>query len=262
VIRVPDSFPDPGNVKGRRVVVTGASRGLGHLIAAAFAQAGARVALVARNREALDGVAADLGATDGGEDSVLVCPADVSTPEGNEAVVDQVRTAWGGLDVWIANAGISPIVAGPVETPAEVFRRVIEVNLNGVFYGVQAAVPAMEGGGAVIVTASVHGERPKRGLAAYSASKGGVIALVKALALDLAAQEITVNAVSPGWFDSPLAAGFQANPRLEQQILDHVALGRWGRSEDLTGAYLFLASDAARFVTGAVLTVDGGYLCV
>jgi NAD(P)-dependent dehydrogenase (short-subunit alcohol dehydrogenase family) len=173
-----------------------------------------------------------------------------------------VRAAWDGIDVWIANAGISPIVAGPTETPAEVFRSVVEVNLNGVFYGVQAAVPAMDGGGAVIVTASVHGERPKRGLAAYSASKGGVIALVKALAVDLAERDITVNAVSPGWFDSPLAAGFQRNPRLEAEILGHVPLGRWGRSEDLTGAYLFLASEAARFVTGTVLAVDGGYLCL
>jgi NAD(P)-dependent dehydrogenase (short-subunit alcohol dehydrogenase family) len=256
VIRVPAAFPEPGDVKGRRVVVTGASRGLGHVIAAAFTRAGARVALVARERSALETVAADLG------DDVLVCPADVSTPEGNSAVVEAVAGAWDGVDAWIANAGISPIVAGPLETPPDTFRRVIDVNLNGVFYGVQAAVPAMAPGGTVIVTASVHGERPKRGLAAYSASKGGVIALVKALALDLADRDITVNAVSPGWFDSPLAAGFQANPTLERQVLDHTALRRWGRSEDLTGAYLFLASDAARFITGSVLTVDGGYLCV
>lgn len=259
MIRVPESFPDPGDVKGRRVVVTGASRGLGHLIAAAFVRAGARVALVARDRQALEGVAADL---DGGAGNVLVCPADVSTPEGNQTVADVVRAAWDGIDVWVANAGVSPIVAGPVETPPDVFRQVIEVNLNGVFYGVQAAVPAMTDGGTVIVTASVHGERPKKGLAAYSASKGGVIALVKGLALDLAGDDITVNAVSPGWFESPLAEAFQRNPKLEEQILGHTALRRWGRSEDLTGAYLFLASDAARFVTGTVLTVDGGYLCV
>jgi len=256
VIRIPTSFPEPGDVKGRRVVVTGASRGLGHLIAAAFSRAGARVALVARDRSALEAVAADLG------DDVIVCPADISTPDGNRRVVEAVVGAWDGIDTWIANAGISPIVAGPVETPAEVFRQIVEVNLIGVFYGVQAAVPAIDPGGTVIVTASVHGERPKRGLAAYSAAKGGVIALVKALALDLAERDITVNAVSPGWFDSPLAAGFAANPKLEREVLDHTALRRWGRSEDLTGAYLFLASDAARFVTGSVLTVDGGYLCV
>ncbi|MEW6470763.1 MAG: SDR family NAD(P)-dependent oxidoreductase [Actinomycetota bacterium] len=257
-IRIPESFPDPGDVKGRRVVVTGASRGLGRLIATAFARAGARVALVARDADALEEVAADLGG------DALACPADVSDPSGNDSVVDRVVTAWGGLDVWVANAGISPIVASAVDTPPEVFRRVVDVNLNGVFYGARAALQAMADGegGAIIVTASVCGERPRRGLAAYSASKGGVIALVKALALDAAPLGVTVNAVSPGWFDSPLAAGWQANPDLADTILGHVALGRWGRSEDLTGAYLFLASDAARFVTGAVVAVDGGYLCL
>lgn len=257
-MRLPDAFPGPGDVAGRRVVVTGASRGLGRVVAAAFARAGARVALVARGGDRLKEVAAELG----GE--TLLCTADVSDPADNVRVADEVVRTWGGLDVWIANAGVSPVVAGPVETDPEAWRHVMAVNLNGTFFGARAAAGAMigNGGGRIIVTTSVLAERPRKGLSAYSASKAGATAMVKALALDLAEHGITVNAVAPGWFDSPLAEGWKANPRLEQRILDHTALRRWGQGQDLSGAYLFLASDAASYVTGTTLTVDGGYLCV
>lgn len=245
---------------GKRVVVTGASRGLGKVIAASFSRAGALVALVARSREALDEVVPVMG----GE--ALVCPADVTSPEGNRAVVDAVEQAWGGLDVWIANAGISPVVTNVLDMDPDVWRDIQRVNLDGAFLGAQAAARSMAaaggGGGRIIVTTSALAERPRRGLVAYSASKAGATAMVKAMALDLGKYDITVNAVAPGWFDSPLAEGWQQNPELEKRILDHTAQRRWGRSEDLPGAYLFLASDAAAYITGAVLTVDGGYVCV
>jgi NAD(P)-dependent dehydrogenase (short-subunit alcohol dehydrogenase family) len=256
-MRIPESFPSPADVAGRRVVVTGASRGLGSVIAAAFKAAGARVALVARDRAALEDVAARLG---GGPDT-LVIPADVSL-DANEAVADQIVAAWGGLDVWIANAGVSPVVGGPLETAPEVWRHVLDVNLTGVFLGARAAARVMEAGGRIIVTGSVLAERPRKGLGAYSASKAGAVALVKSLALDLAPRGITVNAVNPGWFDSPLTEPWQAREDLTGSVLAHTAQQRWGRSEDLPGAYLFLASRAADFVTGAVITVDGGYACI
>lgn len=240
------------------MVVTGASRGLGRVIAAAFCRAGARVALVARSGPALDHAVAEMCG------STLVCPADVTRPDDNRAVVEAVERAWGGLDVWIANAGISPVVASVLDMEPEVWRSIHSVNLDGAFYGAQAAARSMAngGGGRIIVTTSSLAERPRRGLVGYSASKSGATAMVKAMALDLARHDITVNAVAPGWFDSPMAAGWQKNPELERRILDHTALGRWGRGEDLPGAYLFLASAAAAYVTGTVLTVDGGYVCV
>jgi NAD(P)-dependent dehydrogenase (short-subunit alcohol dehydrogenase family) len=117
-------------------------------------------------------------------------------------------------------------------------------------------------GGRLIFTGSVLGERPRQGLAAYSASKAGLVGLAKGLALDLACSGITVNVVAPGWFDSPLAENWKNNPKLSAGILGHTAQRRWGSSTDLAGAYQFLASDASAFVTGTVLNVDGGYLLV
>ena len=177
-------------------------------------------------------------------------------------MADATVAEWGGVDVWICNAGISPIVAGPLGTEPSVWRKVIEVNLTGAFLGARAAARVMHAGGRLIFTGSVLGERPRRGLTPYSASKAGLVGLAKGLALDLAPAGITVNVVAPGWFDSPLAEGWKNNPELADSILGHTAQQRWGDPVDLTGAYQFLASDAAAFVTGAVLTVDGGYLLV
>lgn len=228
------------------------------MIAAAFSRAGARVALVARTPGDLADVAGRL------EGEHLACPADVTTVDGNREVVAAVEDAWGGLDVWIANAGVSPVVASVLDMDPEDWRRIQAVNLDGAFYGAQAAARSMAqtGRGRIIVTTSALAERPRRGLAGYSASKAGATALVKSLALDLGRHGITVNAVAPGWFDSPLAKGWMQNPELEKRILDHTAVRRWGAGEDLPGAYLFLASEAAAYVTGAVLTVDGGYVLV
>jgi NAD(P)-dependent dehydrogenase (short-subunit alcohol dehydrogenase family) len=255
-IDIPDAFPASGAVDGKRVVITGASRGLGTLLAHAFSRAGAAVALVARTERDLKAVA---GALPGRS---LVLGGDVTDDDFNEAVADAVVAEWGGLDVWICNAGISPVVAGPRETGAEVWRRVLEVNLTGAFLGARAAARVMDEGGRIIFTGSVLGQRPRQGLCAYSASKAGLEALAKGLALDLGAGGITVNVVAPGWFDSPLADGWKKSPPLAAAITGHTALGRWGAPTDLAGAYQFLASDAASFITGAVLTVDGGYLLV
>jgi len=255
-MEIPDSFAQVGDVSGRRVVLTGAGRGLGALIAHAFSHAGAKLALVSRTERDLKAVADALpGPT-------LVFCGDVRDAEFNEAVADGTMAEWGGVDVWICNAGISPVVAGPLGIEPAVWRDVIDINLTGAFLGARAAARVMRDGGRLIFTGSVLGERPSKGLAAYSASKAGIVGMAKGLALDLAPSGITVNVVAPGWFDSPLAEAWTSNDRLSESILGHTALKRWGRSADLTGAFQFLASDAAAFVTGTVLNVDGGYLLV
>jgi len=255
-IEIPDSFPGPGVVAGKRVVITGASRGLGALLAHAFSRAGASVALVARTERDLKAVAEALPGPS------LVLSGDVTDEDFNEAAADATVTEWGGVDVWICNAGISPVVAGPRGTDPSIWRQVLEVNLTGAFLGARAAARVMREGGRLIFTGSVLGERPRKGLSAYSASKAGLVGVAKGLALDLAPTGITVNVVAPGWFDSPLADGWMRNPELSASITGHTAQRRWGASTDLAGAYRFLASDASAFVTGTVLNVDGGYLLI
>jgi NAD(P)-dependent dehydrogenase (short-subunit alcohol dehydrogenase family) len=255
-IEVPTSFAGGADVTGKRVVITGASRGLGRLLAHAFSYSGARTVLVARTEADLKAVADELPAPS------LVLSGDVTDEEFNEAVADATVAEWGGVDVWICNAGISPLVAGPRKTAPSIWRQVLEVNLTGAFLGARAAARVMGDGGRLIFTGSVLGERPREGLAAYSASKAGLVGMAKGLALDLASVGITVNVVAPGWFDSPLANGWKQNPELADGILGHTAQRRWGAPTDLAGAYQFLASDASAFVTGTVLNVDGGYLLV
>jgi len=238
------------------VVITGASRGLGCLLAHAFSHAGASVALIARTESDLKAVAETLSGP------TVVLSGDVTDEDFNEAVADAVATEWGGVDAWICNAGISPIVADPRGTDISVWRRILEVNLTGAFLGARAAARVMGDGGRIIFTGSVLGERPRKGLTAYSASKAGVVGVAKGLALDLAPAGITVNVVAPGWFDSPLADEWKDSPQLSEAITGHTAQGRWGAPVDLAGAYQFLVSDASAFITGTVLTVDGGYLLV
>jgi NAD(P)-dependent dehydrogenase (short-subunit alcohol dehydrogenase family) len=253
-IEIPGSFPGAGDVTGKRVVLTGAGRGLGRLLAHAFSSAGAQVALVARTKEEIGALANALPGP------ALAIAGDVTDAAFNEEVADATVLEWGGVDVWICNAGISPVLAGPLKTDPSVWREVLEVNLTGAFLGARAAARVMGQGGRLIFTGSVLGERPREGLTAYSASKAGVIGVAKGLALDLAPAGITVNVVAPGWFDSPMAEGWKNNPKLSDAITGHTAQRRWGAPTELVGAYQFLVSDASSFVTGTVLTVDGGYL--
>jgi NAD(P)-dependent dehydrogenase (short-subunit alcohol dehydrogenase family) len=255
-IDIPASFAPAADVAGKRVVITGASRGLGRLLAHAFSHGGARVGLVARTETDLKAVAEELPGPS------LVLGGDVTDGAFNDAVADAAIAEWGGVDVWICNAGISPIVAGPLDTDAVVWREIVDVNLTGSFLGARAAARVLGAGGRLIFTGSVLGERPRRGLTAYSASKAGLVGMAKGLALDLAPAGITVNVVAPGWFDSPMAEPWKNSPELGAGVLGHTAQQRWGASTDLAGAYLFLASDASAFVTGIVLNVDGGYLLV
>lgn len=253
-IDIPEDFPTPIEVRGRTVVVTGATRGLGRVLVTAFARSGATVGLVARNQEQLLTTVASLP----GEH--IAFAGDVRDELFNQTVADAMRAKFGHLDVWIANAGVSPVLQRAETLPDETWRQVIDTNLTGAFFGARAAAKVMLSGGRIIVTSSVIGQRAMGGLSAYGASKGAVDALVRTLAIELGQQGITVNAVAPGWFDSPMAADVRANERLNERIVEHTALRRWGQAADLPGTYLFLASEASRFLTGVVIPVDGGYL--
>lgn len=253
-IVIPDQFAVPGDVKGRRVVITGASRGLGRVLSHAFCQAGATLALVARTEGDLLRLRDELD----GDVSTFVM--DVTDEQESDELARTLAEQWGGLDVWIANAGISPSFGPATEVKLDDWRQVIDVNLTSVFIGARSSSRVMAEGGRFIATSSVLGERPMSGLSAYCASKAGLVGLVKVLALELAARGITANAVAAGWFDSPMAWEWRNNERRDAMIRDHTALGRWGGPDDLVGAFLFLASRSSAFITGSILDVDGGYL--
>ncbi|MCD4533661.1 SDR family oxidoreductase [Nocardioides sp. cx-169] len=241
------------DVSGRRVVLTGAGRGLGRILASAFDAAGAHLGLVARTKDSLDDLAQTL------KGDPLVCAGDVRDDEFNGRVARQMVERFGGVDVWICNAGISPEMTSVSDMSPETWREIVDINLTGTFLGAQAAARVMEPGGRIIITGSVIGDRPRAGLSAYAASKSGAHALTQALALELGPRDITVNAVALGWFDTGLGAHWHRDERRENDIVDHTSLGRWGTAGDLPGAYLFLASAASGYVTGTTLTVDGGY---
>ncbi len=255
-IEIPDSFPAVGAVDGRRVVVTGAGRGLGELIAHAFSAAGAKVALVSRTERDLKAVADALAGP------TLVFCGDVRDADFNDAVADGTVTEWGGVDVWICNAGISPVVTGPLDIEPEVWRDVIDVNLTGAFLGARAAARVMGRGGRLIFTGSVLGDRPRKGLTAVQRIQGR--ARRHGQGLGTRPRSVRHHRERR----RPRLVRVAARRRIRQQRapggvdpLPHGA-SALGQSADLAGAFQFLASDAAAFVTGTVLTVDGGYLLV
>jgi NAD(P)-dependent dehydrogenase (short-subunit alcohol dehydrogenase family) len=261
-IRIPDRFPSTHDLTDKVALVTGGSRGLGLLVALAFAHAGACVAVASRTPEQVERAAKRIAEV--GVESLGIV-ADTSSEESTEAMVAAVVERWGSIDVLVNNAGISPVVASAEQLCLDDWRQIIDVNLTGAFLAARAAGRAMIAGGKggrIVNTASVTGQVGFRKIAAYSASKGGVIALTRTLAIDWAPYNILVNAVAPGWFDSPLASGLRDHPHYGPRIVGATPLGRWGASEDLAGMYVFLASDAASFVTGQVFAVDGGYSAI
>jgi NAD(P)-dependent dehydrogenase (short-subunit alcohol dehydrogenase family) len=243
------------DLSGRVALITGAGSGIGRAAALLFAQAGARVATVDVRPDRAAATAAD--AQRRGHD-VLALTADVAQPDAIAGAVQQTLDRWAALDVLVANAGIGGAVPIVDMDEAE-WDRVLAVDLDGVFYTVRAAIPALRRSphGRIICTASHYGLIGKDTMAHYSAAKGGVIGLVRSLALELAPDRITVNAVAPGPTQTAI------NERTPEQVRAREArlpLGRLGQPEDIAGAMLFLASDLAAWVTGHVLPVDGGEL--
>lgn len=241
------------------VLVTGAASGLGRAFAEACADAGARLALADIDAEGLETVAADIDA------ETLTLPVDVSEEAEVVAMVEETVAEFGGLDVAFANAGVGRPIASVGSFEGEDWRETLAVNLDGVFYTVREAAGAMEGGGSIVTTASVLGSVAASfpGLAAYAASKGGVVQLTKQAAADLGGQGIRVNAIAPGWIHTDIGDGVLRKDSgmddFHQQFADGTLLGRMGEPEDLQGIALFLASDASAYCTGSVFTVDGGW---
>jgi len=254
------SVLDLFDLHGKRALVTGGASGIGKKVANAYLEAGAQVAIGDRDSESLKKVAGELAST--GDGRVVPISCDVTQPDQVTRMLDQVTAELGGIDIAVCNAGIVTINA-MLEMPLEEFQSIQNTNVTGVFLTAQAAARAMvrQGqGGVIINTGSMSGHiiniSPQAGH--YCASKAAVIHLTKAMAVEFAPHKIRVNSVSPGYILTELV-----EPLVEyhRQWEPKIPLGRIGRPEELTGLYLYLASEASSYMTGSDVVIDGGYCC-
>ncbi|MBA4324040.1 MAG: gluconate 5-dehydrogenase [Rhodobacter sp.] len=240
------------DLTGRRALVTGASQGIGLALARGLAKAGALVVINGRDEARVRAAAATIPGAE-----VLVF--DVTDHEAVRAAVDGFEAQGLPIDILVNNAGIQH--RAPLQDfPAEAFERLLQTNVGSVFHVGQAVARHMiaRGRGRIINIASVQTALARPGIAPYTATKGAVGNLTKGMATDWARHGLTCNAIAPGYFETPLNAALMADPEFDAWLKQRTPAGRWGRVEELQGACIFLASEAASFVNGHVLYVDGG----
>ena len=247
------------DLTGRVALVTGGNSGIGLGMAEALAGAGADVAIWGTNDERNKRAAAQLGA---GGRRVFARRCDVGDEAQVEDAFAATLDALGRVDACFANAGVIGESSSFLELTADEWHRVLRVNLDGVFFTLRAAARHMverDGGGSLVVTSSVAAvDGAPRGHH-YAASKAGVIAVMKALAVELARFGVRANAILPGWIDTPLAAPALNRDKFRERVLPRVPARRWGTPADFGGAAVYLASDASAYHTGDTLIIDGGY---
>ena len=246
------------DLSGRSAIITGGSKGLGFAIAAGLASAGADVMVSSRNLDEAQ-AAADEIATEFGNQAIAFC-GDVTLPESNDEMVAAAMNAFGKVDVLVANAGIN--IRGPIdELSVDDFRQVMNTNVNGVWLSCRAVIKQMKkvGRGRIIMLASTLGLVGLENRTPYASSKGAVVQMNRALALELAKTGITCNAICPGPFLTPMNIPIANDEQTKKFIVGAVALERWGEMREIQGAAILLASDAGSYMTGSAVTVDGGW---
>lgn len=240
---------------GKTALVTGAASGIGKAVAQLYAQHGARVVVSDVAAEAGQQLVQEITAAGG---SALFHRADVGDPAQCEALIQRTLEAFGQLDIACNNAGIGGERNLVADYSLEGWKKVVDINLNSVFYCLKYQLAALKAGGSIVNMASILGQVGASKSAAYVAAKHGVVGLTQAAALEYASRGIRINAVGPGYIETPLLNGLR--PELKQQLVDLHPMGRLGKAEEVAELVLWLSSDKAAFVTGAYYPVDGGYL--
>jgi len=244
------------DLNGKRAVVTGGSRGVGRAIALMLADAGASVGISYRSREPeamkVAREIADRGAR------AFALGGDLADPATSDAIMARALSEFGGLDIFVGNAGIwSPDDVAIAEMSDQQWRRTLAVNLDAIFYSTRAAARMIADGGRIVLVGSTAGQRGEAYHADYAATKGAMISMVKGIAVELARRDVTVNCVAPGWIDTEMCekpyAG-EGRARIEAGI----PLGRVASPEDIAGPIVFLCSRLGRHITGEILNVNGG----
>ena len=247
------------DLTGRTAFVTGASRGIGQVIAVALARAGADVALAARSEEGLNQTAAQITALGR---KAFVLPLDVTRQEDVNAAVAKAIELLGHIDVVVNNAGGSNFIVPFLDLRMSGWEKLLRLNLDSTVYVCQAVGGHLQerGSGSVINVASVAGLSAAPGLVPYGAAKAAVISVTKTLAVEWASSNVRVNALCPGWTATDLNRNLWDTPDGGAATVSSVPMRRWGRAEEMGGPAVFLASDASSYMTGQVLIVDGGQL--
>lgn len=246
------------DVSGKVAIVTGASRGIGEAIARLYAQAGMKMVISGRKQDALDAVAEQMR-LDGYTD-VTPIAAHNGQKEALQTLVEKTIQVYGSLDVVVNNAATNPHFGTLLEAPDSMWQKTIEVNVMGPIWLIQAAVPHMRarGGGKIINVASVNGLRPGTMQGIYSATKAAIINLTQTLAMELAVDNIQVNAIAPGLIQTRFAEAIWTNEAMLEAVQARTPQKRMGQPEEIAGIALYLASNASSFATGQTFVVDGG----
>jgi len=244
-------------LEGKVALVTGAAAGIGRAVAEAYAEAGASVMVTDIDESGaaeVAGAIADAGGT------AAAAPLDTTDPDAHEQVVAEVEDRFGRLDIAANNAGVTVPATPTADLPLEQWKQVRGVDLDGVFYGARVQIPAMlrAGGGVILVTSSIAGERGLYGMAPYAAAKHGVVGIIQTIAWEYGEQGIRTAAIGPAYIKTGLEENIPEEIRRELPGMH--ALGRMGEPREVADAFVWLSSDQASFLTGCYIPVDGGYL--